>query len=146
MARTIAEIIKNPVALTPFMFKKFCGYVECETPIKEEYGFEPLVNGRFSIGTIPFSDAPDGVSRVDLIFAPRSAILGERDDVIEVTFFAGENVKMMFPFSAREFAVLNQINGNNDEEKLFFSLRRFLIDFYKRDGATELERYAGKAV
>ena len=140
MARTIAEIISNPKRLSPFMFKKLCGFLYWETPLKEEHGFEPIGSGRFSLGTIPFPDSPEGISRVNLVFSPRSAILGERDDVIEATFFDGETVKMVVPFSSREFVLLYQRNSGKESNGLFVALSRFLFDLYKNDGMTELDR------
>ena len=142
MARTIVDVISKPKALTPYLFESLCDYIYLEMPIKEKHGFEPIGNGRFSIGTIPFPDTPEGISRVNLVFSPCPAIFGERDDVIEATFWEDGGTNVMFPFSAREFVVLRQINGNKGEDNLFSSLQRFLVDLYKYDGATELERSA----
>lgn len=145
MARTIVDVISKPKALTPYLFESLCDYIYLEMPIKEKHGFEPIGNGRFSIGTLPFPDTPEGISRVNLVFSPRTAVLGERDDVIEATFWEDGGTNLMFPFSAREFVVLRQINGNKGEDNLFSSLRRFLVDLYRNDGATELERRARRA-
>lgn len=142
MDRTIVDVISKPKALTPYLFESLCDYIYLEMPIKEKHGFEPIGNGRFSIGTIPFPDVPEGISRVNLVFSPRPAVLGERDDVIEATFWEDGGTNVMFPFSAREFVVLRQINGNKGEDNLFSLLQRFLVDLYKHDGVTELERSA----
>ena len=139
MARTIAEIISNPKRLSPFMFKKLCGFLYWETPLKEKHGFEPIGSGRFSLGIIPFPDSPERFERVTLIFAPRSEILGEQDDMIEATFFNGDKIVMTIPFSSREFVILYQKNNGKESDSLFVALRRFLLDLYKNDGVTEVE-------
>ena len=144
MARTIAEIISNPKRLSPFVFKRLCGFLYWKIPLKEEHGFESIGSGRFSLGTILFPDTSEGFERVNLIFAPRSEVLGEQDDVIEATFFSGNNIKMMVPFSSRELVLLYQRNSGKESNGLFVALSRFLVDLYENDGITELERNTRK--